>query len=146
MYNFALVMTLFLTGSPCKKGEDHFTSEEGFLEKVKCEVASVCRNRRRKLPRILLISAAPDDKEYNVAVFKSMRECIERSGIACSKICMLDRKLAPKTEELVADADLVFLCGGHVPTQNAFFCEIELRKILKDYKGVIIGCSAGSMN
>lgn len=33
-----------------------------------------------------------------------------------------------------------------MPTQNAFFAEIGLRALLREYAGVIIGVSAGSMN
>jgi len=38
------------------------------------------------------------------------------------------------------------LGGGHVPTQNRFLEEINLRSILAHYSGVIMGISAGSMN
>ena len=41
---------------------------------------------------------------------------------------------------------MIFLCGGHVPTQNKFFEEINLRGVIKDSKALIIGASAGSMN
>ena len=36
--------------------------------------------------------------------------------------------------------------GGHVPTQNAFFQEIDLKKHLQEFRGIWIGSSAGSMN
>ena len=42
--------------------------------------------------------------------------------------------------------DLIVLAGGHVPTQNLFFQKIGLAKLLKNYQGVILGMSAGSMN
>lgn len=42
--------------------------------------------------------------------------------------------------------DVLFLAGGHVPTQNTFFQEIKLREKLKGFQGIIIGISAGSMN
>lgn len=51
-----------------------------------------------------------------------------------------------KTGELVKESDLIILGGGHVPTQNKFFREIYLKKYLKEYEGVIVGVSAGSMN
>ena len=44
------------------------------------------------------------------------------------------------------ESDLIILGGGHVPTQNKFFREIHLKKYLKEYEGVIVGVSAGSMN
>ena len=48
-------------------------------------------------------------------------------------------------EELQA-YDVLFLAGGHVPTQNAFFHQLQLREKLAGFQGIIIGISAGSMN
>ena len=42
--------------------------------------------------------------------------------------------------------DVILLGGGHVPTQNKFFKEIRLREKIKDFDGIIIAISAGSMN
>jgi len=36
--------------------------------------------------------------------------------------------------------------GGHVPTQNRFMKQIQLRERLTDYSGMVIAWSAGSMN
>ena len=47
---------------------------------------------------------------------------------------------------MIADSDFIILCGGHVPTQNAFFQEIGLRTLLEGYEGVLMGISAGTMN
>lgn len=131
-------MTLFLTGSPCRKGQGYFTEDNGFAQAV--------RSRLPKNPAILLVSAAPDDPDYNKWVKESMQECVDNSSIRYRSFTMLDRSLAPRAKELIEGADLVFLCGGHVPTQNRFFLELNLKDLLKDYDGVIIGCSAGSMN
>ena len=47
---------------------------------------------------------------------------------------------------MITHCDFVVLCGGHVPTQNAFFRHIRLRHILHKFQGVVMGISAGSMN
>ena len=137
-------MTLFLTGSPTRYGEPSFTEDNGFLSEVKNALEEV--TGLRSLPRVLLVSAAPDDKAYSASVKKGMSDCIHRSGIRTAKIVMLERKNAVQAAELVKKADWVVLCGGHVPTQNKFIHEINLKKLLKDYNGVVMGCSAGSMN
>jgi hypothetical protein len=59
---------------------------------------------------------------------------------------MLERRNAGKAEDLIRQADWVILCGGHVPTQNRFIHELGLRELLQGYEGVVMGCSAGSMN
>ena len=48
--------------------------------------------------------------------------------------------------ELIREAGLVILSGGHVPTQHRFMEEIRLRELLRDFDGIVIGSSAGSMN
>ena len=51
-----------------------------------------------------------------------------------------------RAEELIKNADFIFLCGGHLPTQNKFFNDIGLKKLLKHTNALIVGGSAGSMN
>ena len=131
-------MTLFLTGSPTRYGEDHFTSDNGFLARVKAELP--------ERPFVLLVSAAPDEIAFTDSVLKGMSDCISKSGIIPRKTVMLDRRNSSKIRDLVKKADWVILCGGHVPTQNLFINEIGLKGLLESYEGVIMGCSAGSMN
>lgn len=50
------------------------------------------------------------------------------------------------TKEELYSYDVLFLAGGHVPTQNKFFHAIGLREKLEGFEGIIIGISAGSMN
>ena len=137
-------MTLFLTGSPTRYGEDHFTEDNAFLAEVRAALAEATGGRRK--PRVLLVSAAPDDRGFTESVKKGMSLCIHRSGIETGSITMLDRRNADRTAELVRKADWLILCGGHVPTQNRFLHEIGLKALLQDFHGVVMGCSAGSMN
>ena len=59
---------------------------------------------------------------------------------------LLDCRNKNNATELVKNADFIFLIGGHVPTQNKFFNGINLKNLLKDFDGVVLGGSAGSMN
>ncbi len=137
-------MTLFLTGSPTRFGEPAFTRDNGFLAEVQAALAQVTGPDR--LPRVLLVSAAPDDEGFTASVKKGMSDCIHASGIRTASITMLDRHNAAQTPELVKKADWIVLCGGHVPTQNKFLHEIGLKELIQDFPGVVMGCSAGSMN
>ncbi|MCR4843804.1 MAG: Type 1 glutamine amidotransferase-like domain-containing protein [Bacteroidales bacterium] len=136
-------MTLFLTGSPTRYGEDHFTRDSGFLDSVLEALHEVAGEEP---PRVLLVSAAPDDRGFTESVREGMSLCIHRSGIRTGKIVMLDRRNAAEAASLVQWAHWVILCGGHVPTQNRFLHEIGLKKLLEGFDGVVMGCSAGSMN
>lgn len=59
---------------------------------------------------------------------------------------ILDIRTEDNIDELIKNADFIFLCGGHVPTQNKFFENINLKEKLKNTDAVICGGSAGSMN
>ena len=131
-------MTLILTGSPTRFGEDRFTEDNGLLANVRA--ALPCS------PRVLLVSAAPDDRKFTDYVLDSMSACIRNSGITPSSVTMLDRRNAGLARDLVRGADWIVLCGGHVPTQNRFLHEIGLRELLRGFDGLVMGCSAGSMN
>ena len=137
-------MTLFLTGSPTRYGQPSFTEDNGFLAEVKAALADVTGPGRN--PHVLLISAAPDDKGFTASVKKGMSDCIHSSGIKTASITMLDRHNAGRVAKYIKKADWIVLCGGHVPTQNKFIHEIGLKELIQGFKGVVMGCSAGSMN
>jgi len=140
------MMVLFLTGSPTRFGENYFTSDNGFLPDVKAELSAAVARLGGKGPNVLLISAAPDDAGFTASVKKGMSECIHNSGIKTHEIVMLDRQNASQASALIKKAHWIILCGGHVPTQNRFIHELHLKSLLEGYDGVIMGCSAGSMN
>lgn len=149
LFIFATCMTLILTGSPTRYGEDRFTEDNGFLSTVKAELADAalrCKGSKSLAPVLLMISAAPDDVLFTDSVLEGMSLCVRNSGINTSIITMLDRRNVEKAPELVKQADWIVLCGGHVPTQNKFLHEIGLKELLKGFDGLVMGCSAGSMN
>ena len=141
-------MTLILTGSPTRYGEDSFTEDNGFLATVKAELTAARQKRHPSAdgPSVLLVSAAPDDVKFTDSVLEGMSSCILKSGIKPCGIIMLDRRNSSEVRELVDWADWIVLCGGHVPTQNKFLIELGLRELLKGFDGLVMGCSAGSMN
>ena len=131
-------MTLILTGSPTRYGEDRFTTDNGLLAAVQAALPP--------RPDVLLVSAAPDDRKFTDYVLDSMSTCIRNSGITPACVTMLDRRNAGLARPLVQKADWIVLCGGHVPTQNRFLHDIGLRELLRGFDGLVMGCSAGSMN
>lgn len=59
---------------------------------------------------------------------------------------ILDIRTEDNAKELLEEADLIFLSGGHLPHQNKFFNKIGLADLIKNVSGTIIGGSAGAMN
>ncbi len=48
--------------------------------------------------------------------------------------------------EAVRWADVVYLSGGHVPTENEFITKCDLKGALKEFDGIFMALSAGSVN
>ena len=52
----------------------------------------------------------------------------------------------PNAVDNLDSVDVLVLAGGHVPTQNKFMKQLCLRERLRDYQGIVVAWSAGSMN
>lgn len=74
------------------------------------------------------------------------RNLFEEAGLLFESFEVLDSRNEERAAELIRESNLLILGGGHVPTQNRFFNRLRLRALLKNYGGVVIGISAGSMN
>lgn len=96
--------------------------------------------------KCLYITATPDDFELNDRIIGEMCALFEKSGFQSSVFDILDRRIGDFPEEYLNVYDMIFLGGGHVPTQNKFFTEICLRGKIKSFRGVVLGISAGTMN
>jgi len=70
----------------------------------------------------------------------------EMSDIGFKEYIYVDENNKNNIKEYIAKADCIDLCGGHLPTCNAFINELNLKELLKDFDGVIIGASGGGMN
>ena len=133
-------MTVFLTSSPCvyRAPRAILNPENQFLDNLKRALP--------KHPRCLFITSAPDDPGFTDRVSLELAVAFAEAGISFSDLAMLDRRNQQQAQALIWNSDLILLAGGHVPTQNAFFNEIDLKELLKNYQGLILGISAGSMN
>lgn len=138
-------MKLFLTSSPGgsykengKRYPTMLDGSNGFVE----ELQAVWQDGMR----CLFIASDPDDFETNDSIASMFPTSFLLSGIplSCADIC--DSRRGDITAKEIAGYGLVILCGGHVPTQNAYFKKINLAEKLEDYNGIVIGISAGSMN
>ena len=94
---------------------------------------------------MLIVSADADSLEINDSIRNIFAASFPMSGLSARQMIICDRR----NEEVVgriSEYDVVILAGGHVPTQNAFFKRIDLKERIKDFDGILIGISAGTMN
>ena len=133
-------MKLFITSSPFVDGADRpiMDSANGLVKRLKRALPPYCR--------CLYISATPDRRDLNCTFGADVFQIFAQEGMPFSHYVVLDRDNFYEAKKLVMESDLIVLAGGHLPTQNAFFHKIRLPDLLRDYNGVVLGLSAGSMN
>lgn len=114
----------------------NFGNTNKILDNIKSEV--------KKYNNFLFVARGNDD-ERTLQYYKNTCRSFEIT-LPFKNYNILNYETADKAEKLIKDADLIFLCGGHLPTQNMFFNEINLKQLLKRTNALIVGGSAGSMN
>ena len=133
-------MIAFLSSSPCIYGAPRaiLNPENGFVEKLFAALP--------KHPRFLFICSDPDSPYLTDKFATEMASAFREAGMAYSDFRVLDRRTQKDAQMLIWKSDFIILAGGHVPTQNAYFQEIGLKNLLRNYQGVVLGISAGTMN
>ena len=131
-------MVCFLTSSPVIPGTENLNPANSFTDELRRSIRDGCR--------ALFICSDPDHPEKTEFFGNAVRDTFENAGFPFGSFSILGGGNAGNAPALVRDSDLIILAGGHVPTQNRFFNRIGLRELLKDWPGVLIGISAGSMN
>jgi len=131
-------MTYFLTSSPCLPDSPALNPANGFVDELQRALPEPCS--------ALFICSDPDEPALTYGFAEDMEGSFAEIGIPLTEVQVLERENQEECEELIANAGLIFLVGGHVPTQNRFFRELGLRERLAGWDGVLVGVSAGSMN
>lgn len=96
--------------------------------------------------RCLMIAAAPDETEMNDEMTGFFGGAVKKAELTLSAFDLWDRRTQDFSKEILHSYGVIFLGGGHVPTQNQFFEQIGLREKIADFEGIIVGISAGTMN
>lgn len=133
-------MNLFLTSSPYLYQHDPATLNPAneFVDRLK----AVLPHR----PKTLFIASDPANHDMTMAFIHATKDAFGRAGVPLGRCTALDWRNSRWAYRLVAESQFIILVGGHVPTQNAFFQKIHLRRLMKKFDGVVMGISAGSMN
>ena len=133
-------MILYLTSSPCVPGADRaiLNPANGFLDRLRADLP--------ERPKCLVVCSDPNTFAFTDQFAWDMAGAFGEAGMPWGEFRVLDGRNPMEARDLVEWSQLIILAGGHVPTQNAFFRQIGLKKLLAGFDGVIMGISAGSMN
>lgn len=132
-------MKVFITSSPSgpldnSRKVDGLDDKNQFVENL--------RKNWKENSRCLMISAFPSNYAAGDEMTSFFTWAFNHRKLTCTIDLWDDRYGGFQLQ----DYDVIILGGGHVPTQNAFFERIQLREKMKDFDGLVIGISAGSMN
>ncbi len=113
-------------------------NENGFEDRL--------REYWKKPARFVLFASNPEDAEENDFKARELRDSFSLSGFELEELRIVDRRNETPLQELLAWADVLYLAGGHAPTQNAYMRECGLKEKLNSFDGILLGLSAGSLN
>ena len=128
---------IFLTSSPNGPRDDSYRrldDRNGFTDRL--------RDCWKDNSKVLIISSDPSNHEQSVGMRAHYKEAFQNSGLSISEFDIWDYTDTPAD----LNYDCIILSGGPTLIQGMFFEDIGLREKIRDYDGIIIGISAGSMN
>mgnify|MGYP002520937122 CR=1 FL=1 len=135
--------TIFLTSNlNCYDKSSNISTQidntNHFVDELKKEL--------KNIKKIVYICSSPENFEKTDLYSSILTKSFKIDGFGVEDVTVVDNRFTGDLKQEIISADLVFLMGGHCPTQLAYFKKINLSEILKHYQGVIIGQSAGSMD
>lgn len=111
----------------------------GFFEDLKSEWP-------KKPASILYVPCDPKAAKENQEQKDRVLGVFEENNLSVREVVMLGEKNKKPLEEMLSHADVLYLSGGHAPTQLAFMKRIGLDKVIASFKGIVVALSAGSIN
>lgn len=136
-------MIVFLTSSPTGP-LDGARKVDGLDKKNK--FAENLRSFWKQDSRCLMITAFPQDRAANDEMRQFFEGVVKKEKLPCTAFDLWDDRTEDFSEQTLKSYDVIWLGGGHVPTENAFFKRIGLREKIAGFDGIVIGISAGTMN
>ena len=91
---------------------------------------SLRQDTKNEASNYLIIAADPDNSEMNDQMLELTKNSFLEKDFAIKEMVFLDRRNCQEAKNLIDKADVIILFGGHVPTQNKFFQEINLKDLL----------------
>lgn len=140
-------MVIFLTSSfieyqPMEEYKPRpVLDENGFVDNLK--------RFWQKDANFLAIASDPDAFIANDHMTRELLDAFSLSDFSIKEMKCFDHRSTESIKEALQWADVVFLAGGHGPTENAFIHRIELAKYINDasiFDGIFLGLSAGAIN
>ena len=115
------------------------SNENGIVDQLK-----ECVKGRNKV--VFVASDINSTPEKNATYSRIFFDSMKMVDIVFDQYFVLDGTNYDKALEVIDGSDLVFLCGGDTYNQSVLFTKMNLKEILSNYSGVVMGQSAGALN
>ena len=100
----------------------------------------------KKDSSVLYVPCDPEAKQENEQQKNAVLEALSAAKLSVKDVTMLKEKNPEPLEDMIAAADVIYLAGGHAPTQLAFMKKVGLNKKISSFDGIVLALSSGSMN
>lgn len=100
----------------------------------------------KNINNVVLVVSDPTNIVMNDFFADLLFNSLSLSGLCFKNKIILDNRNKEDALEIIKNADLIFLAGGSVKIQSKFFSEINFKKILSEFNGLVVAGSAGAMN
>ena len=112
------------------------------------QVAEVFQQKIMKREKFVLVASdfenlyEKTDKYFNIFL-----EMFGKIGIKFEEACVVDGRMGSnEAVEAILEADVIWLSGGNTPVQFEHLKKYGVVPALREFDGVMIGMSAGSIN
>lgn len=96
--------------------------------------------------KILIFASNPEDFSENDFKKERILDSFSLAGFSVENIKIYDNRNDESLKKLVHWADVIYLSGGHCPTENKYIKKSGLKEALNEFNGIVIALSAGSVN
>ncbi len=95
---------------------------------------------------VLYVPCDPEAEEENENQKENVLNAFSANEISVNEVRILGNVDEKSLSELVEWSNVIYMAGGHAPTQLAFMKRIGLKDALLDYNGIIVALGAGAIN
>lgn len=112
------------------------------------QVTDIFRQKITKREKFVLVASDFENLyEKTEKYFNIFLDMFEQIGIHFEEACVVDGRMnVAEAEKAIMEADVIWLSGGNTPIQFEHMKKYGIIQPLREFDGVMIGMSAGSIN
>ena len=111
------------------------------------EIAQILKDALPQCDSLVFISAWPDEHTRNLEDAAGMHAMFAEYDMPFANVAVIDKTTSTAdAQHLIQHADCLFLMGGNPTLQRQLIDEKGIAEAIRQYRAVLLGVSAGSIN